>query len=263
MTPSTTSPKGRGPLGVLLPLLFWLLVWQLAAAAVDWSMTGRGNELLLPYPATVAAALAELAVQPVFWQTVGLSLLRILAGLAAGTVLGILLAAATSANRWADLLLSPAIQVVRATPVVSFIVLVLLWASTGRVPVVISALMVLPVVWSNVSKGIVQTDGQLLEMARCYRFGPWKTLRLLYLPSLLPYFTAGFTTAVGLAWKSGVAAEVLCRPRWAIGTQVFRARSTLETPALFAWTITVILLSLVLEYALTALIRRLGRGRRP
>ena len=80
---------------------------------------------------------------------------------------------------------------------------------------------------------------------------------------MLPYFTAGFTTAVGLAWKSGVAAEVLCQPRWAIGTQVFRARSTLETPVLFAWTITVILLSLVLEYALTALIRRLGRGRRP
>ncbi len=262
MTPSTTSPDGaRRALRALTALLFWLLVWHLAAGVLDWRMGGRGNELLLPYPLTVLTSLLELAATASFWQTVALSLLRILAGLAAGTLLGVLLAAATSASRWAHRLLSPAIQVVRATPVASFIMLVLLWVYTGRVPTVIAALMVLPVIWANVSRGIGETDPQLLELARAYRFGRWKTLRLVYLPGALPYFTAGLTTAVGLAWKSGVAAEVLCQPRFAIGTQVFKARNTLETPQLFAWTITVILLSLLLEGALTAAIGRLGRRR--
>ena len=93
-----------------------------------------------------------------------------------------------------------------------------------------------------------------------YRFGRWKTLRLVYVPSVLPYFASGCATGLGLAWKAGVAAEVLCQPRLAIGTQVYRAKITLETPDLFAWTAVVIALSFLLEYALGLLFRRLGRG---
>ena len=76
------------------------------------------------------------------------------------------LACATSASPWASALLSPAIKVVRATPVVSFILLVWLWVARAAVPGVISALMVLPVVWGNVSRGVAQTDPQLLELAK-------------------------------------------------------------------------------------------------
>lgn len=263
MTPSTSSRRKTVFLKVLLPLVFWLAVWQLAAMAMDWHTGGRGNELLLPYPATVAVTLAKLAVTGSFWQTVLMTLCRIVAGLVAGCVLGTALALLTCASRWADCLLSPAIRVIRATPVVSFIVLVLLWVHTNRVPVVISALMVMPVVWANVSRGIRETDRQLLELAGAYGFGGWKTLRLVYLPSVRPYFAAAVTTATGLAWKSGVAAEVICLPLLAIGTQVYRSKLTLEIPSLFAWTVTVVLLSLLLEHLLSRLIRFAERGRRP
>lgn len=232
---------------ILLPLIFWLGVWQLAAFLVELSVQGRGNELLFPYPATVLAVLVQLAKQPSFWTSVGLSLLRILCGMAAGTLLGTLLAVLTCASKAADLLLSPAIRVVRATPVASFILLVLLWVSRGTVPGVIAGLMVLPVIWSNLVRGIRETDPKLLEMARAFRFSNVKTLRLIYIPSARPYFLSAITTSMGLAWKSGVAAEALCLPRTAIGTQIYNTKLYLETPDLFAWTLTVILLSLVLE----------------
>ena len=176
-----------------------------------------------------------------------MSLGRIFGGFALGAAAGTLLAVITSALSWADWLFRPMVKVIRAVPVASFIVLVLLWASTGRVPAIVSGLMVLPVLWGNVCKGISQTDGQLLEAARAYRFGRWKTLRLVYVPSVLPYFASGCATGLGLAWKAGVAAEVLCQPRLAIGTQVYRAKITLETPDLFAWTVAVVALSLLLE----------------
>jgi len=204
--------------------------------------------------------LAALAARPSFWRTAAVSLGRIFGGFALGAAVGTLLAVITSALSWADWLFRPMVKVIRAVPVASFIVLVLLWASTGRVPAIVSGLMVLPVLWGNVCKGISQTDGQLLEAARAYRFGRWKTLRLVYVPSVLPYFASGCATGLGLAWKAGVAAEVLCQPRLAIGTQVYRAKITLETPDLFAWTAVVIVLSFLLEYALGLLFRRLGRG---
>ena len=116
----------------------------------------------------------------------------------------------------------------------------------------------LPVVWGNLSRGIQETDPQLLEMAKAYRFSSFKTIRLIYIPSLHPYFLSAITTAMGLAWKSGVAAEVLCLPKQAIGTQIYNTKLYLEIPDLFAWTVVVILLSLALEKLLRVV---LGRGK--
>lgn len=234
---------------ILLPMAFWLAVWQLAALIV-------GKQLLLPGPWAVAVRLGALAVTAGFWRAAALTLLRVFAGMAIGAVLGVLLAVLTCVSVWCDRLLSPLVKVIRATPVASFILLVLLWVSSGRVPAVISALMVLPVIWGSVSKGIRETDPQLLELARAYRFGAWRTLRLVRVPCVLPYFTSAAETALGLAWKAGVAAEVLCYPKWAVGSEIYRARLSFETADLFAWTAVVIALSFLVESALARLLRK-------
>ena len=91
-----------------------------------------------------------------------------------------------------------------------------------------------------------------------FRFGPWKTAWRIYVPSILPYFMAGCTTGLGLAWKAGVAAEVLAMPRNSIGLQLYNAKVYLETSDLFAWTLVIILLSMLLEKLLVALMRRLS-----
>ena len=176
-----------------------------------------------------------------------------------GAGLGGLAAALTCASAWADRLLSPAIRVVRAAPVASFILLVLLWTGRDQVPVVIVALMVLPVVWDSLSQGIRATDAQWLELARAYRFSRWKTVRLIYLPGLRPHLSAALTTATGLAWKSGVAAEVLCLPSTALGTEIYQTKYYLEIPELFAWTGVAVALSLLLEHLLRRALARWGR----
>lgn len=257
MMTSTSSPK---PLWYpLLPPAFWLGAWQFFAWIVDLSMNGKGNELLLPYPGSVALALLELGQERGFWVTVLSSLGRILAGMALGSLLGVVLAALTCLSSLAHDLLSPAIKVIRATPVASFILLVLLWVRRDWVPVVISALMVLPVIWSNLSRGIRETDPQLLEMARAYRFSRWKTLTLIYFPCVRPYFLSAVTTSMGLAWKSGAAAEVLCLPSLSIGTKIYNTKYYLEVPQLFAWTVVIVALSLGMERLLLFLLSRTNR----
>ena len=245
---------------ILLPLAFWLAVWQGAAWLVELGVEGRGNELLLPYPLSVLKALLRLGAEPSFWGTVAASLGRILYGMAVGTLTGAVLAVLTNVSSWCDRLLSPAIRVIRATPVASFILLVLLWTGRDFVPVVIAALMVLPVVWANLSRGIQATDPQLLEMAKAYRFSAVKTVLLIYLPSLRPFFSAAVTTAMGLAWKSGAAAEVLCLPKKAIVTQIYNSKLYLEIPDLFAWTVVIVTLSLILEKLLRLLLGRWSGG---
>ena len=58
-----------------------------------------------------------------------------------------------------EALFAPLLTVVKATPVASFILLVLIWIGRGSVPAVIAALMVLPVVWTNVAAGVRGVDG--------------------------------------------------------------------------------------------------------
>jgi len=252
--------KAKNLIYILIPPAFWLGVWQLAAYLVELSVDSKGNELLLPYPITVWRSLVRLIGEGGFFLTIFTSLGRILLGLVLGTALGSLLSALTCSSRWADRILSPAIRVIRATPVASFILLVVLWTGKDFVPVVIAALMVVPVVWGNLSRGIRETDPQLLELARAYGFSFFKTVRLVYLPSLRPYFVSAITTAMGLAWKSGVAAEVLCVPNSSIGTRIFNTKLYLEIPDLFAWTSAVVVLSLLLENLLRFLLERQKGG---
>ena len=239
---------------------FWLGVWQVCAFWVDRHVGGRGNELLLPYPASVLTALLSMVRTEVFWDTVLTSLGRIALGLGAGIAAGAALAVLTCASPWADRLLSPAVRVVRAAPVASFILLVLLWAGRERTPAIISALMVTPVVWDSLSRGIQAIDPRLLELARCYRFSQWKTVMLIYIPSLRPHILSALTNAGGLAWKSGVAAEVLCLPMNSLGERIYYTKYYLEIPELFAWTAVTVALSLILERLLRAGLARWGRG---
>ena len=237
-------------------LAFWLGVWALLAALV-------GRELLLPGPRAVLRRLGELILTGPFWQTTGVSLLRILLGAVLGILLGTVLAVLTRRFRVLSALLSPLLTLVRSTPVASFILLVLIWVGRDILPAVIVVLMVLPVVWGNVTAGIAAADPLLLEMAAVYRFGLWRTVARVYVPAALPHFLSACRTGLGLAWKAGVAAEVLTVPRLSIGRHLYESKLYMDTVDLFAWTVVVILLSLLLEKLLSALIARLRKGGDP
>ena len=233
---------------------FWIGVWWLIAWAV-------GLPKLLPGPVETARALARLAGTGDFWRSVGLTLLRVALGYALAGALGTALAVGCWKSKGLDLLLSPLRTVIRATPVSSFILLVWLWLKRAHVPVFISFLMVLPIIWTAVQEALNAVDGDLKEMTDMYRFSPWKKVRYLYAPSVRPGFTAACMTGLGFAWKSGVAAEVIALTPDSVGKHLSDAKNYLEYPDLFAWTVTVIVLSMALEAGLKALARK-GRGRK-
>ena len=230
---------------------FYLALWQGLASLV-------GRSLLLPGPFETIERLVALFSEGAAWAAAGMTLLRILSGYLLGIAAGVLLAWLTARSRLMDALLRPLRAVVKATPVTSFILLALLWLSSGLVPVCIAFLMTLPIVWANVHEGLVNVDAQLLEMARVFRLTRWKRIREIEIPSVLPQFLAACTTALGFAWKSGVAAEVIAVPRHAVGSALYLSKLTLETADLFAWTLLFILLSMMLE---ALLVRLLGRIR--
>jgi NitT/TauT family transport system permease protein len=240
--------KNRKKINGLPALLFWVLVWQVAAMAM-------GNPLLLPTPVQVLRRLVALMGAFSFWQTTLVSIGRILLGVVLGIVLGAGLAVLTSVSSPAEMLVAPAMTAVQATPVASFAILVLIWLDRDFVPVLICVLMVLPVIWNSVESGIRMTDPQLLEMAKVYRLPRLRVLRRIWIPSVLPYFRSAAGSALGLGWKAGIAAEVLTVPKHSIGRMISEGKLYLMTEDLFAWTLTVVILSLLLQKIMLRLLK--------
>ena len=237
---------------VLLIAAFWLFVWWLAAYLF-------GNDLLFPSPLTVLEAFGKLLGTAEFYLTTLRSLGNILAGLLIALTTATLTAALTHRLPFARALLTPLMTVIKATPVASFIILALIFIGAASVPSFITVLIVFPVVWTNLDEGLSKIDPSLSELATVYRFSYLKRLKLLILPSVKPYFLSACRTSLGLAWKAGIAAEILAMPPRTIGTEIADAKAYIEVPEMFAWTLTVILLSLLIEFTLVTLLERLGK----
>lgn len=252
------SNKNGNPVQTLLKRLywvpvtiFWILVWQILYMVIR-------KDLLLASPLSVLLSLARLASTAEFWMDCLFSLIRIQTGYLSGVLIGTLLAVLTVRFKWIHRFVYPVISAIRSTPVASFIILALVWMSNDKVVIFIVLLMVLPIVWTNVAEGILKTDRQLLEMAKVFRISRGQTLRYIRIPSVLPFFVTSATTGLGLAWKAGIAAEVLSTPSFSLGAKLYEAKIYLETPDLLAFTIVIMIISLLLEKLLVFILKKSG-----
>lgn len=229
--------------------LIWLGIWQALSAIV-------GLSAILPSPVETASELCKLAVTGEFWLSVLFSVIRISVGFVTGTLAGVLTGAVSSFFKGFSEFLSPLVSIIKATPVASFIILAVIWLKTGNIPSFATALIVFPFVYSNIKTGFYETDRQLIEMSDAFGVSFGKKLLKLYIPSVKPYFISAATTAMGLAWKAGIAAEVICNPKMSIGNGIYESKIYFEPPAMFAWTAVVIILSIMLEKIMLSILKR-------
>ncbi|MDO4317661.1 MAG: ATP-binding cassette domain-containing protein [Lachnospiraceae bacterium] len=232
----------------LLSLALWLLLWELAAVRMD-------EPIFLPRPWSVLEAAGRIVRSEAFGTVLSGSLLRIAAGFVLGTAAGVLCAALSSRSELLAALLRPPLKLIKTVPVASFVILLLLWVDASELSMVISLLIVIPIVFENVSKGIGEIDPQMREAAYVFHWKPLQRLRYLVLPAAAPYFLAACRAGLGMCWKAGVAAEIIGHARNSIGIQLYNAKLTLDTEALFAWTLLLLLASAVFAYGTLTLLR--------
>ena len=247
--------RQRHILKPLLIALFWLAVWQGLAALVH-------NRIFLAGPAETLSALVRLLPTLSFWRTVGYSCARVLTGFVLAGLAGLGLAALGHRLPVVGELLSPILRLMRAVPVASFVILALLWAGSRRLTAVVVFLIVLPVIYAGARAGLSQADPAMLEVARVFRVGPGRRLWHIYRPALLPHLASALGVAVGLAWKSGVAAEVIGVCSDSIGERLYMSKLYLETDQLFAWTAVIVALRWLSEKLLARLLERWTPGGR-
>lgn len=230
-----------------------LILWQIASMVV-------GTEMLLASPLTVIRRLFTLAFEKDFIKTVLFSTLRITEGFLLAFLLGCIFALLAGRFGWLETALRPYMVTIKAVPVASFIILCLIWFSYRQLTVFISFLIAFPVIYSNVLQGLKSTDRDMIEMAELYNVSWGRKLLYVYLPNVKPYLISAVGVATGMAWKAGVAAEVIGVVKSSIGEKLYESKVYFQNADLLAWTIVIVLLSVLCEKLFRFILKRVFAG---
>lgn len=241
--------KAAGVRGASIAL--WLCVWQ----AASWL---TAQPIILPGPFEVLAALAAFIPKPAFWASVGFSALRIMGGLVVAYALA--LPAAALAHRMPAVrsLLAPPLQAIKATPIACLVVLLLLWLGSANVSFAAVLLMALPNLYFTTLEGLSHRDRRMVELFDVHAVRGARRALALTWQQVLPYVLAASANVVGMAWKAGVAAELIGVPLGSIGERVYQSKLLLETADILAWTLAVIALSMACERVVLSSLRASG-----
>lgn len=224
------------------PFVILLLCWALASALY--------GQTLVPAPGTTALKLLALLASRTTWAHVAATLLRGFGGLALATSAAYLLGVPCGLDSRLLDFFSPLVTAAQSCPPIVWISFVLVWASTGStVPIIVVFASVFPVLFINIAQGTAQLDRNLFAMARFYRVPRRRFLCQLILPGIAQPSLAAFTFALGITWKVTATAEFLGAAT-GIGAQIQRAFRLMDMAGLFAWTLIIIAIGLVLELGL-------------
>lgn len=231
-----------------LIVLFWITAWEILSLVIN-------QEIYLPSPFSAFKALIELLKSKDTYLTVIYSTYRTLAGFFISCAAGVVLGYICGINKFFYDLFNPLIGIMRTVPVMSIIIIAIMWFSDTNVPIFAAFLMCFPIIWTNTVSGIKSADIKLLQMCRVYSIKKARIIKSVYFYSALPYLEAAMISALGTGWKVTSAAEVLSLPKYSIGGYLYDSKVYLEIPDLFAWTVIIISLSRIFEIILKKLFK--------
>jgi len=227
-----------------------------AAFLAAWEAVVRMNDIpayVLPSPSAVLSTL--IADWGILFQSLLVTLLTTLEGFVAAAVGGIALALLFNLSRWLEYSLFPYAVVLQVTPVIAIAPLLLIYLPQHTAVVVCAWIVAFFPVLSNTTLGLNSVDRNLAGLFQLYGASRLQTLRLLKLPSALPFILGGLRIAGGLSLIGAVVAEIAAGSAGAGSGLAYRIAESgyrLNIPRMFA---SLLLLSVagIVIYGLLAL----------
>ena len=232
-----------------LIVLIWLVIWQVLALVVN-------NSILLSGPVDTVKALIELGSTSAFYISVGKTTVRILLGFLIGMCLGSVMSVLSYRFSAIKEFLTPFVSVIKSIPVVSFIIIALIWAGSSNVTIIVSSVISFPIFYKNILEGLSVTDPKMLDLAKVFQMKTSKKIRYIYLPSLSSHIKSAVSLAIGMAFRGGITAEVVGQPVKSIGNGLYRAKINLATSEMLAWTLVAVLTAFLIEKLISLIVKK-------
>jgi ABC-type nitrate/sulfonate/bicarbonate transport system permease component len=238
-----------------------VILWQLAALVL-------ADDVILPSATQTAHSFAHYLTHPYpshsppLWQDLLISLRRILLGFAIGVIAGVAIGAAMFASRPLRHLVDPVIEATRPLPPLAFIPLFIVWFGIGELPKEMLIIVgVIPVMVVATVAALDEVPEDLQLCARTLGASRAYTLWHVQIRAALPAIITGMRIAMGGAWSSIVAAEMLAATS-GVGFLIMQAGNYLNTGIVFSGILTIAAAGLLLDAGLRSLLRLADPSRR-
>lgn len=235
-----------------LSMFFFFIIWEGVALYID-------NSLLFPRVSEIFLSLKNLVASGDFTLILWDTLSRFFISIVFSLILAIIFSVASYRYEVISFLLFPFIIFLRAVPTIAIIIVVLIWSSVERVPIVVGMLILFPILYESILGGIKNVDKNLLKMSKVFKVPTKRVVRDIYIPSIYYSISSNIPSYIGLTFKVIIAGEVLSQESLSIGGEIFINKIYLESSNIFAWIIVVIVLNYLLEKGLKTINSRVCR----
>lgn len=217
-----------------------MIAWQL--------LSMRYSSVVVPSPIETLQALIAIAASGELAANLKITFTRQITGLFLGLAIGSVTGVIAGIFRRVGLLLQPLIVFLLSVPAIIFVTMAMVWFGMGtKMTVFLVALLVSPVMYKNVQAGIHSIDPTLKEMADVYHMPSLKKLSKIYLPGMRGHLITGFSLGMASSVRLTIMAEMLGAAD-GMGQRIFISRAYLETEALFAWVVVLLIILVILEF---------------
>lgn len=224
----------------IISIILFGAAWEILARLID-------SPVVLPSFSETVLRLFKLCATKEFWISFAASFGRVLAAFFVTVITGLILGFASGLSESVRTFFMFPLSLIRSTPVMALIMVVLFWFPSHSLPVICAVLMGLPVMNDIVSKAVRNTDSELLEMANVFNFSFKTKISSVYIPEALPFIKSACRTVFAQSWKVVAAGEILALPKHAAGTLLQDNRMILEPSSVFALTLTLTLFCVLSE----------------
>ena len=234
---------------LFLSLLFIVLVWHLLSVCMQ-------SDIILPSPYNTLKELIATLAQKETYNSLLITILRGMIGFSLAFALVIIIGVVSGLNEGFHTFIKPIILSIRSIPVISFILILLIWFKPGNVPIIIGFLTMFPILCINFIDGMKNVEKEYIQMCNVFRIPKNRRIRNVYIPSMLPFVFNGISNAMGFGWRAIIIGEVLSQPEFGIGSSMQTAQLYLQISKLIVWTILAIFISILFEKGIRIIEKR-------
>lgn len=227
----------------ILSIGLLLLIWQVGALIF-------ANPFILPSCWDVIKYFVKLSGEQAFYVNLLFTFYRAFIGFFVSAAIALPVSYFCARNKAFEKLLSPILLLLKSTPILSFLLLAIVWFSSENIPLVIAFIGMFPILTIQFTAGFKALDPHFIQIATLYHLSRRKRFFWIEYPAIKTYIFSGIASAIGLGWRAIIIGEALSSIDSGLGAAMKQAQNYIDVAYLFALTFASLFASFIIEYIL-------------
>ena len=225
---------------IFLTLFVIFFVWESLSLIIN-------EEMILPSPFVVLVKSFSVITSKNFLSSFCMTFFRCLISFALSFVIAMVFALLSKKSEKAKIMIEPIITIIRSLPTLAVILILLIWTSSKVAPIIVTMLVVLPTLYTNIYENLSEINPELIEMCKFYKLSQKQIIFKFELPVILPPMLLTIGSGIALNLKLMVAAEVIVQTSNSLGMIMYNYQNHILTANVMAVVLVIVMTGLLIE----------------